>query len=738
MRASASASATRIPVSASAEIEPIMHDLHNCSEFDLDGPGSRNNHHQLLSSSLPMTIPGTREGRTYRVSYTTRSGNNGAGNADGPRVTVEGGDERDAWAAAAASHGAGGAGLPPRGSARGPGGMSLLTGLFAPAASRDGSGGDGLGHSGGGEGEGGGGMAMHGGGGDRSLGGKSAHGLLPHHYRPSAAAAAAVASPLLPRSRRNSGDVTAAGSAPRNWADVLGAPLGSLVMRGAGHTTPLSHTQPTSPSLSSPWLAGAAGGGGGDGLNADSPSIGPKKGWGGLAWARNRSFADLGALPRGAYTAVGATHDAPYGSAPYGGSLRPASNTLGPAGVGDRSARAGTTMMFDARSSSYYRGGTASLHGGGAYYQQFGGGGRGAGAGGGVTPTAAAAAPSKRRWGMGSEPVDPQDVAAAMASLASNMATATLSRSGSLANLRGAGGAGVPSSWNDGGSVRDGGMFGGGVVAGSGSTHGGSWFGAGGGPSASDIGMGQSPRHTDTGDGPPPLPICLICLEMLTPEDFEEGRAVVLDCCCRGDVAMRHYSCAIEWNNAKGNVLCDICKHLIHNLPPIDPELLAARERARRAREPNFSIGAEHTLADCFFDVIRVAWVVMVLCILVWDMSMDMATLIGLAVGLLYAAVSWLCRKIGDAWALAAQQRHFAEERVDQAARWEEDQQRRAASRAMQEARENGRNDASVVGAAAPAQLDREEEAEEAVEPGMWPRGRGAGLREPLLIPPQM
>lgn len=50
-----------------------------------------------------------------------------------------------------------------------------------------------------------------------------------------------------------------------------------------------------------------------------------------------------------------------------------------------------------------------------------------------------------------------------------------------------------------------------------------------------------------------------------------------------------HPACASSLQ-VKGNLICDICKTPIHNLPPIDPEILAAREAARRRREPNFSV----------------------------------------------------------------------------------------------------------------------------------------------------
>lgn len=104
---------------------------------------------------------------------------------------------------------------------------------------------------------------------------------------------------------------------------------------------------------------------------------------------------------------------------------------------------------------------------------------------------------------------------------------------------------------------------------------------------------------------PTHFPICLICLEMLTPEDFQSGEAIQLECGCSGDIALRHLTCAIEWNNAKGNLQCELCKQLITNLPAIDPELLEAREAAKRRREPNFSINSDMTWADHAFDALR-------------------------------------------------------------------------------------------------------------------------------------
>eukprot|EP00798_Chlamydomonas_sp_ICE-L_P016062 gene16062-22199_t len=132
------------------------------------------------------------------------------------------------------------------------------------------------------------------------------------------------------------------------------------------------------------------------------------------------------------------------------------------------------------------------------------------------------------------------------------------------------------------------------------------------------------------------FPICLICLEILTPDDFNGGKAITLECKCRGDMALRHYECAIEWNNAKGNTICDICKHEILNLPPVDPAILEAREEARRRRMPNFDVSGQHTFADYCFDFIRVSWIVMVVAVLFLDLALQHALFIGACSGVGY------------------------------------------------------------------------------------------------------
>eukprot|EP00198_Chlamydomonas_reinhardtii_P010667 XP_001700004.1 predicted protein [Chlamydomonas reinhardtii] len=90
-------------------------------------------------------------------------------------------------------------------------------------------------------------------------------------------------------------------------------------------------------------------------------------------------------------------------------------------------------------------------------------------------------------------------------------------------------------------SAGAGSMFG----AGSGSLS----MGHGGGGGGMGLGGGGSGAGPST-MGPPTYPICLICLEVLTPEEFESGEAISLQCLCKGEVSLRHRRCAIEWSHA--------------------------------------------------------------------------------------------------------------------------------------------------------------------------------------------
>ena len=51
----------------------------------------------------------------------------------------------------------------------------------------------------------------------------------------------------------------------------------------------------------------------------------------------------------------------------------------------------------------------------------------------------------------------------------------------------------------------------------------------------------------------------------------QAGEAIQLECDCRGDLALRHNSCAVKWARVKGDNVCDICKQPIKNLPAITP-----------------------------------------------------------------------------------------------------------------------------------------------------------------------
>ncbi|KAL0028755.1 hypothetical protein WJX79_005101 [Trebouxia sp. C0005] len=160
--------------------------------------------------------------------------------------------------------------------------------------------------------------------------------------------------------------------------------------------------------------------------------------------------------------------------------------------------------------------------------------------------------------------------------------------------------------------------------------------------SAGNKGLKRSPSGTQ--------PVCLICLENLTPEDFEAGEAIQLECECRGDLALRHHSCAIKWAHVKGDNVCDICKQPIKNLPAITPR--APSEPGSDADMTGFDdIDAQnhpHGLhgpfvaeqmpsnSDIIFDCIRVTWVAMIICILFFEMNLASALWTGIITGLAY------------------------------------------------------------------------------------------------------
>lgn len=142
------------------------------------------------------------------------------------------------------------------------------------------------------------------------------------------------------------------------------------------------------------------------------------------------------------------------------------------------------------------------------------------------------------------------------------------------------------------------------------------------------------------------MPTCLICLDQLTPGDFETGEAMYLACKCKGEVALRHRQCAEKWSRIKGNTICDVCKAPILNLPevpplPAPPPPPTLEDRLFQGSGLWGPLGDEPpAFADYVFDCIRVTWVVLIVCILFFELSVTRAFAIGALVGSGYVALS--------------------------------------------------------------------------------------------------
>lgn len=85
-------------------------------------------------------------------------------------------------------------------------------------------------------------------------------------------------------------------------------------------------------------------------------------------------------------------------------------------------------------------------------------------------------------------------------------------------------------------------------------------------------------------------PSCLICLEALSPADFESGAAISLACACRGDLALRHRACAERWAAAKGDATCEMCRSLITNITPPPPRPAADAREAEARLAPGMGV----------------------------------------------------------------------------------------------------------------------------------------------------
>jgi len=145
---------------------------------------------------------------------------------------------------------------------------------------------------------------------------------------------------------------------------------------------------------------------------------------------------------------------------------------------------------------------------------------------------------------------------------------------------------------------------------------------------------------------------CLICLEPFTPEELESGEAIALDCECRGEVAMRHYACAVKWIKVKGDLVCDVCKAEVKNLPAPTPPASESDGESYQGRPSAF--GASYSPwrhedafgdrredgMDSVYDCLKVVWIVMIVCVLFFDLPFYQSLWAGVIIGTAYTTVS--------------------------------------------------------------------------------------------------
>lgn len=131
------------------------------------------------------------------------------------------------------------------------------------------------------------------------------------------------------------------------------------------------------------------------------------------------------------------------------------------------------------------------------------------------------------------------------------------------------------------------------------------------------------------------LPVCLICLEPLRPEDFESGEAMSLECKCQGETTFRHRSCATKWVQVKGDLICDICRSPIGNLPPPPPQSDVPENSEENEESQGHWLSRFPGTTDVF-DCIRMTWVVTIVCILFFELNITVALFIGMVVAVLY------------------------------------------------------------------------------------------------------
>lgn len=164
-----------------------------------------------------------------------------------------------------------------------------------------------------------------------------------------------------------------------------------------------------------------------------------------------------------------------------------------------------------------------------------------------------------------------------------------------------------------------------------------------------DIEQGGQEELSPTTSGSREAPVCLICLEPLMPEDFSSGKAMSLDCGCRGDLALRHRDCAVKWSQVKddgrgGLPTCELCKMPVRNLPELPARPEAAEENGEGEmtieevylNDPSQFQQFAPSRADIIFDCVRVTWIAMIVSILFFDASIGAALWTGLVAGAAY------------------------------------------------------------------------------------------------------
>lgn len=134
--------------------------------------------------------------------------------------------------------------------------------------------------------------------------------------------------------------------------------------------------------------------------------------------------------------------------------------------------------------------------------------------------------------------------------------------------------------------------------------------------------------------------------------------AVIQACLCKGDLALRHAACLYKWQRIKGSNICDVCATPIANLPPPPPGTtqasasatgpgggsLAAAADWRSEIERELAAAAVPSLSDCIFDALRACWIVLIICILIFEMPPAPAFGVGVTTACLFVGGTFLLR----------------------------------------------------------------------------------------------